>query len=490
MAINTKKQQYERFYVIAEHIVSEILNLNWKDGGIKRQLKGEHLKRLNYSVKTITRDCIAVIALRKKKGLATIKLGQYAYAAEREDTNLTFSIHVKRAYKGMVELGYLKEITKGYYARNKDKGITNKSRLTRYQATEKLVNLFSQEEQKVLPVIVPTKISPLIRVRIKRNVNGAQHSVLVAVDESVETERMRKNLNKINGVLLQNWYDLKIDDEEMMKLEARLSKQEDEQQIDLSRRTLYRVFNDQNLTKGGRFYGGWWQNVPKEYRDRLLINGKRMVEFDYSNQHPFLLYAQEGIELDRDCYRDVVNLKGSTLPSEKKREELRSLVKSSFNAMLNSSHPLKQAPKGVSPQSFGLTWKYISDSIIQFHSPIAHHFYTGVGLRLQRVDSDIAELVLLAFTEKQIPILPLHDSFLVHQGYEDFLKETMLTAFKKVVGKNVKVDKKHLKPLMLQTSPLNAKKSVLSIDLTLSEIIATLSVGYEARLTYFFRAFA
>lgn len=125
MAINTKKQQYERFYVIAEHIVSEILNLNWKDGGIKRQLKGEHLKRLNYSVKTITRDCIAVIALRKKKGLATIKLGQYAYAAEREDPNLTFSIHVERAYKGMVELGYLKEITKGYYARNKDKGITN-----------------------------------------------------------------------------------------------------------------------------------------------------------------------------------------------------------------------------------------------------------------------------------------------------------------------------------------------------------------------------
>jgi hypothetical protein len=53
---------------------------------------------------------------------------------------------------------------------------------------------------------------------------------------------------------------------------------------------------------------------------------------------------------------------------------------------------------------------------MSFHEPIAHHFYTGVGLRLQRLDSDIAEKILLHFAQSGIAILPLHDSFLMHNG--------------------------------------------------------------------------
>ena len=59
---------------------------------------------------------------------------------------------------------------------------------------------------------------------------------------------------------------------------------------------------------------------------------------------------------------------------------------------------------------------------MSFHEPIAHHFYTGVGLRLQRLDSDIAEKVLLHFAQSGIAILPLHDSFLMHNGYEPSLR--------------------------------------------------------------------
>jgi hypothetical protein len=69
-----------------------------------------------------------------------------------------------------------------------------------------------------------------------------------------------------------------------------------------------------------------------------------------------------------------------------------------------------------------------------FHAPIAQHFYTGVGLRLQRIDSDIAEKVMLAFIQMNAPILPLHDSFLVHNGYEGELPTVMNAASVDVIG--------------------------------------------------------
>jgi hypothetical protein len=71
---------------------------------------------------------------------------------------------------------------------------------------------------------------------------------------------------------------------------------------------------------------------------------------------------------------------------------------------------------------------------IAFHAPIAQHFYTGVGLPLQRIDSDIAEKVMLAFIGINAPILPLHDSFLVDNGYEGELPKVMNAASIDVIG--------------------------------------------------------
>ena len=115
---------------------------------------------------------------------------------------------------------------------------------------------------------------------------------------------------------------------------------------------LHRVFNDPELQTGGRFYGGWWQNIPREHRQHLAVNGKAMVELDYSNQHPSILYAQEGATRPADCYSGVI--KPKHLSDGVKQEDLRDAVKAAFNAMLNSSKPLRQAPNGVSPIRFGL----------------------------------------------------------------------------------------------------------------------------------------
>jgi hypothetical protein len=399
---------------------------------------------------------------------------------------LTYSIHVERAFNGLIELGYLFITKEGFHDRKGMKDGTPTSRLTRYVATDQLLSLFKDEELSVLPVIAPQYKDPeLIKVRAKEaDATGVKRKRSLTVTETNDTKRMRANLERINKALSLHWYDLEIPDDELTDLQLRLADDPVEQRtIRMDQRSLYRVFNDPDLQTGGRFYGGWWQNIPKEYRHHLAVNGKQMVELDYSNQHPSILYAQAGELRPADCYADVISL--SSLPQNVPKKDLRTAVKAAFNAMLNSPRPLRQPPKGVKPSQFGLTWREFSEAIIVFHEPIAHHFYTGVGLRLQRLDSDIAEKVMLHFVDHNIAVLPLHDSFLMHHGYESSLQPVMMRAFEGVVGVSPVIDRKE--PKLIQADFSNHDEDDLGPPVTddIHELLGSLC-GHDHRRNAFF----
>ena len=298
------------------------------------------------------------------------------------------------------------------------------------------------------------------------------------VIETDECEEMRQNLITINKALKGQWYDLELLDDELSNLQTRLSSDpSNERTIRMDRRFLYRVFNDQDLKTGGRFYGGWWQNIPREYRIHLTVNGKPMIEVDYSNQHPTILYAKEGVKRPLDCYANVIEENQLVKGSDPVR--VRNMVKASFNAMINSSKTLKQAPNGVKPRDFGLTWRQVSDAILKFHQPIERYFYSGIGLQLQRLDSDIAEQVMLHFANIGYPILPLHDSFLMHHAFEDQLPSVMKMAFQKIVGVEPKVDLKQ------RTQKSEISEPLKIIELDFDEILKASNVGHERRLDAF-----
>lgn len=494
--LSWRDRRYNRFYEVVDHLVDEIQAHVWaKTGKPMRRVNGDSLEKLHYSVECLVRDCMAVVLQRKRKGEAAIKKGQHHYSSNRSDLKLTYNIHIKRAFDGLLELGYL-EVTKGgHYDRTGRKDGTPTSRLTRYVASENLLRLFTESEIEVIPAIVaPYKNPDLIRIRTKeKDENGVDRKRSLAVKETPETLQMRKNLITINNALSKHWYDLDIPDDEFTALQERLADDpENERSIRLDQRSLYRVFNDPDLRTGGRFYGGWWQNIPREYRRYMVVSGKQMVELDYSNQHPSILYAQAGKSRPEDCYSNVIRL--NYLPKGTTRKDLRDMVKAAFNAMLNSLQPLKHAPDRVQPSKFGLKWADVSEAIMAFHEPIAHHFYTGVGLRLQRMDSDIAEKILLHFSKSGIAILPLHDSFLMHNGYESWLEPVMRDVFEEVVGVPPKIDSKaasrwtdseqvHEGGGIRSRSPKDSKYAFVTSDI--EELLASRN-GSDRRLDAFF----
>ena len=267
-----------------------------------------------------------------------------------------------------------------------------------------------------------------------------------------------------------------------MRLQERLSSKDRRDQgtdytIDFSRRTFNRVFNDNEFQTGGRFYGGWWQNIPKQYRGHIIIDGKPTVEFDYSTIHPTILYLQEGLNPPKDAYTQIIEDNFHELDAEKSK--LRSMLKTALNAMLNSKKSMSNSPKGITPSDFGLKWSEVSNAIIKTHSSIAHHFYSDAGRRLQKIDSEIAEIVLLHFAKRNIPILPLHDSFLMHHGFASELSEAMQKAFDKLVGGAVNVDQK-----LMERLPSLPESQPEEDDL--QDIIDLLGQGYMMRDNKFF----
>jgi len=475
---------YHSFYQVVDAIVEDIQSLVWvATGKTRRRLKGNQLKKLTYSVEKLIRDSLAVVVGSGRIPNCPIAKSKMRYEGDRDDLRLTYDIFIKRAYKGMIELGFIYEAEDGFYDRNPSKGKFSKSRLTRYRAEVKLINLFSKRDQKVFPVILPQKqFEPLIVQEKVKTREGGSKKVRLNFEESDYTKHLSENLRVINGALSRSWYDLEITNEELERLQGKLTSKDRRDQgsdytLDFSLRSLRRVFNDICFETGGRFYGGWWQNIPKEYRANIIIDRKPTVEFDYSTIHPTILYIKEGLKPPEDSYTQIIKDNFNGLNVEKHR--LRSMLKSAFNAMLNSKNPMSNPPKGIKPSDFGLKWSEISSAILKTHSPIAHHFYSDAGRKLQKIDSEIAEIVLLHFARRHIPILPVHDSFIMHHHFGKELSQMMHKAFRLVVGGNIDIDQK-----LIERLPSLPDKNYVDDDI--QDVVDLLAQGYMQRETRFF----
>ena len=153
-------EKYDKFNTTIDRLVGEILDVSNPDGGKSRKVKGPRLFSLRTSVEKLIRDSVAIRFNRARRNYASIRKGKDAYTRNRYNNGLSYRIHVKRAYEGMIALGYLREVKKGV-----SEGASGLF-LTRYIATDKLLDLLSGSHSIILPVLIPPeKDNELIRVQ-------------------------------------------------------------------------------------------------------------------------------------------------------------------------------------------------------------------------------------------------------------------------------------------------------------------------------------
>jgi hypothetical protein len=81
------------------------------------------------------------------------------------------------------------------------------------------------------------------------------------------------------------------------------------------------------------------------------------------------------------------------------------------------------------------------DKFLEFHKPIAKYLCSegNTGLKLMYKDARIAVDVIDHFVKQNIPILCMHDSFIIEKKYESELREVMLKTYQKHIGYGIRV---------------------------------------------------
>lgn len=303
----------------------------------------------------------------------------------------------------------------GYHSRNGE-GV---NQLSTFQALPKLLDFF--EGVDLNPTNVEDAADPIV---FKRNGNVVQFL------ESRNTRQMRLNIQRINAANRARQITLPIDENEQVKLYGHMLEKTD-QGFSSNRVTYHRVFNDK-WSHGGRFYGPWWQSIGSKFRSQILIDGKPVVERDFCELHPFMLYTLEGLPLP-----DIPDL---YLPQGRPKES-RKMYKIMWNTALNAltrqqafqamqSTQNRRGNPGNVKHDF---WEAMLQELEAMHKPIAHHLATGVGIRLQCYDSLVAEQVMLTMIAQELPCLCVHDSFLTWAEHDETLQDVMRDAYTQVM---------------------------------------------------------
>jgi hypothetical protein len=380
----------------------------------KRSWKDDEQLRFDYAVRYLLIDLWKKHHTHPDNHLS-IQKNKNFYSALKQyrDPQLTYRMAM-HAFDGLQKLDMIYVVQDGYYDRIKMEGS-----LTRYKATYRLTEMFDELEGH--PAITLKPNIDIQTILLRNKVDGRRQ--IVPYDEDKDTEQWRINLRKINLCFSKHILDLQIKDSEVSELQERLLLDNDKQPIDLTHKVLVRIFTNNSFKEGGRFYRGWWQNVPKEYRQFITIDSKKVTEYDFSQMNPNMIYDRYNHELgSEDAYSRVAG------------PDHRDIVKQAFNAMFQASTTLNKKPDDINDidlDAIKMSWKELKEEILKAHKPIKDYFFKGLGNRLQFEDSCIAESVMLQFAHSDAPALPIHDSFIMHHGYGDKggLEEVMRRAY-------------------------------------------------------------
>ena len=312
-----------------------------------------------------------------------------------------------RVVDGLEALGYL-ESHKGFQVRS-----TGTSRQARMRASRSLIDLI--EGHSVKPVMVERENQAVL---VLRNSDGEG----ISFETSDDTQRMETELRTYNTFIGKHRIGLSLPVEEVRAmLMARRSNP-----IDYTRNQLCRVFNE-NFSRGGRFYQGWWQEMPSNLRRYITIDDQPTSELDYGGQHLLLLYALKDAEYywlrgEVDPYgeenRDLMKQVFLICVNEESREKAIQAIRQE----INYNHPdLISTNQFINP---------LIDTTIEKHPELSDCFFSGMWAELQRQDSKIAEYVLNHMRAKKTLVLPVHDSFVVQDQYIHHLYSIMKEAYR------------------------------------------------------------
>jgi len=297
----------------------------------------------------------------------------------------------------------------GYYNRE-----INSGKLTRLVANSLLLELIKKYKLKIQHVYEV----PIETIRLKKNNKHVDYK------ETSATLKLRNRLEKYNQVLHQSNINVNISNKKKDEILDNA-----DSLIDFSKQSYHRIFSNNSFKKHGRYYGPWWQSLKGDLRKYITINNKPTIELDYSSLHIHLLYSKQ-----KKNYEKIFGKDSDPYELEGLDKSYRKIIKVAFLVSLNMKNKknyVQTVSRRLEEEDLfekNIPYKEIIKQIMLKHEIISSYFFSGIGLDLMYLDSLLTDYITGKFTKSQIPILSIHDSYIVDRKHEKQLRETMTKA--------------------------------------------------------------
>ena len=355
-----------------------------------------------------------------------------AYVPTSRYNSLRISFKIVQLIDGLVELGYL-EFTGGSNNKANDgwSSFTSRVRPSHIlkvefgKCTAEPWDIFRHKSK--IAVILSDFDTDIEGKLICRR--GKRLRPLVEYEETDETKRMELMLYAYNSLLQKTYIDIATLEKSYIERETKVGSQ----RISISQNNKFvsRIFSKASWTNNGWFYGGFWQQLDKKLRKDIYLNDKPTVEVDYKGIHPSIL------SINKDKAFNGYELDQVFLPGLNKEQQTKALKLLIFIALSASSK--QQAYKAYRTSSdLPLNDRQLStliNSFLELNPQFNGELFNNRIVNLMYQDSLITEYVIKKFTYIDLPILTVHDSFIIQYDQVLNLKKYMSEASNAVLGK-------------------------------------------------------
>jgi hypothetical protein len=199
----------------------------------------------------------------------------------------------------------------------------------------------------------------------------------------------------------------------------------------------YRIFNNGSLEQGGRMFGHWIQRISKEDRKLAVLNDRQTIGLDWTAVHPHIIYALSKKPAPSNMY-ELDGIDNFNIKIAKKLMLIVFNCKSRSGAVLAMlKRDKKRAKEG---KGWGLTREIVNeyiDALIKKHSAITGYFFSGIGLKAQNTESNMAVSVMEKLIDQGIACIPIHDCFIVGVQNREALARAMDEAAEETIGRRI-----------------------------------------------------
>ena len=365
-----------------------------------------------------------------------VSMSENAWFTGSRYNKLGISKKIVPLIQALADAGFI-DLAKGSWGGRKALG----NRTTRIRAADPLRELFSKAKMDRDDV---QQVEGQECIVLKAD--DGDGSALVNYQETAATTEMRRDLQAYNLLLTQTFIDIPtLADPKIERQDGR--GRASPVHIDHHHQFTRRIFSRGDWGCNGRFYGPWWQQIGSELRSEIFINDTPTVEVDFKGLHVAILSAQRGVAIDGDPYA----LPAGLIPGASdalQRNLVKKLVLTALNARTTKaafSSFREGFPTGhVAKTLRDADLQVVLSAFTKKHPHLADCLCADRGIGLMNLDAQIAAWVLRSFTRRGIPVLSVHDSFIVDYTHVGLLRRVMAAAARAVVGKVLAMEAKGL----------------------------------------------